>query len=54
MLMLCGFMVAFAGGFTSAYLATAIIGSGLIVVGVMRLIRQFRAEKRYVLRHKEA
>jgi hypothetical protein len=52
--MLCGFIVAFVGGFTSAFFVAAITGGGFFVVGVMRLIRQFRAARHYVSRHKDA
>jgi hypothetical protein len=54
MLMLCGLIVAFAGGFTSAYLVAAIIGGGFFIVGVVRLIRQFRAARHYVSEQKDA
>lgn len=54
MLMLCGFIVALVGGFTSAYLVAAIIGGGFFVIGVVRLIRQFRAARHYASAQKDA
>ena len=54
MLMLLGFIIAFAGGLTSAFIASAIIGGGFFVVGVMRLVRQFRAAGHYASRDEDA
>ncbi len=54
MLMLCGFIVAFVGGLTSASLVAAIAGGGFFVIGVIRRVRQFQAAKHYASRYKDA